>query len=81
MDDHQLAPPVRAPSGLTLDLLTSPSASLSFTARQASFYSLLVDSLEKAVPPDYIDQTMPEILSGIPRWSSEAQVAQASIFP
>lgn len=73
--------PVRASSGLNLDLVTSPSASLSFTARQASFYSLLADSLEKKVPPDYVDQTMPEILSGIPRWSSEVQVAHASHFP
>ncbi|MDF1902031.1 hypothetical protein PXH78_23810, partial [Mycolicibacterium smegmatis] len=30
--------------------------------------------------PDYVDQTMPEILSAVPRWSSEVQVAQASHF-
>jgi len=39
-----------------------------------------VDSLEKSAPPDYVDQTMPEILSAVPRWSSEVQVAQASHF-
>lgn len=72
--------PKRTPSGLTLELVTSPSALLSFTAHQASFYSLLVDSLEKSAPPDYVDQTMPEILSAVPRWSSEVQVAQASHF-
>lgn len=65
---------------LSLELIASPSASLSFTAQRAAFYSVRIGELENAAPPDYVDQDMAEIRNGVARWSSEAEVIQSIHF-
>lgn len=65
---------------INLELTTSPSASLSFTSRQAAFYSVRISELENAAPPDYVDDDIFSIRNGIARWNSKADVVQAIHF-
>ena len=66
--------PQRNEPEFTLELTTSPSAALAFTAQSASFYSLRIDELEDIPPPDYGDPDFAAIRSGIAGWESPAEV-------
>ncbi|OMC03918.1 hypothetical protein A5733_22800 [Mycobacterium sp. NS-7484] len=64
----------RTSAGIAVELITSPSAALTFTADAAAFYSLQIENLETAAPPDYVEQDISVIREGIANWSSDAKV-------
>lgn len=63
--------------GVKLHLTLSPSAALSFTSNRASFYSVRINELENAAPPDYVEESLSEIRNGIARWNSEVDVVHS----
>lgn len=68
----------RIEAGIAVEVITSPSAGLTFTAHAASFYSLQIENLEIAPPPDYVEQEISSIREGIANWSSDAKVVCAA---
>lgn len=67
----------RVGDSITMELLTSPNARLTFSAKRASYYSLTLDGIaDDSAPPDYSSSTLAEIRAQIAGWNSMAQIVR-----
>ena len=70
----------RTPSGLSLELTSTPTAKFLLNAERASFYQLRIPHLENTAPPDYGDPDFSEIIESIATWNSRAEIMAAAHF-
>lgn len=71
----------REPGSISMELLASPNARLTFSAKHASYYSLTLDGIaDDSAPPDYASSTLAEIRAEVAGWNSVAQIVREIHF-
>ena len=73
--------PRGAAQGLALRLSGTPTFSLSFIARRATFFTSQIERLEGTAPPDYGEIEASASHPDIPNWNSAAACFKAAYYP